>query len=69
MMTCAQTVDYVKKRHTATDPSSGKTTVDEVEETFERDAVGGPLGAGVNGNKHLSTDQDDELRGPLRGRP
>lgn len=64
-----QTVDYIKKRHSTIDISTGKETVDEVEETFERDAVGGPLGTDVNGDEHLSTDQDDELRGPLRGRP
>jgi len=65
----------MKKRHSTTDPSTGEQTVDEVEETFERDEVGGPLGTGANGNgnengdEHLSTDQRDELRGPLRGRP
>jgi len=59
----------MKKRHSTTDPSTGKQTVDEIEESRERDTVGGPLGTGANGDEHLSTDQGDELRGPLRGRP
>ncbi len=59
----------MKKRHSTTDPSTGKQIVDEVEETFERDTVGGPLGTRENGDDHTSTDQEDELRGPLRGRP
>lgn len=63
-----KTIDYIKKRHSTTDPS-GKTTVDEIEESFERDAVDGPLGANTNSDEHISTDQTDELRGPLRGRP
>lgn len=61
-------MDYIKKRHSTTDPSTGKQTVDETEETFEKDTVGGPLGAGANGGENLSTYQEDELRGPLRGR-
>ena len=59
----------MKKRHSTIDPSTGKQTVDEVEETLERDVVGGPLGQGDNGDEHLSTNQGDELRGPLRARP
>ena len=59
----------MKKRHSTTDPSTGKQVVDEVEETFERDTVGGPLGTRENGDEHLFTDQEDETRGPLRGRP
>ena len=59
----------MKKRHSTTDPATGKQIVDEVEETVERDVVGGPLGKGDNGDEHISTDQGDELRGPLRARP
>lgn len=59
----------MKKRHSTTDPSTGKQIVDEVEETLERDVVGGPLGTRENRDEHLSTDQGDELLGPLGARP